>query len=132
MSMRLSVVVMGLCVAMSVSLAHADVYKWKDADGRVHYGDQPKGDAEKLGGATVNGEAAPADTKDADDQQKKRAEECSRKRDQLTTYQKASKIVEKDALGNEKVYSDDERKKLVDQTQKQVTDGCADIPATNP
>jgi hypothetical protein len=27
--------------ALLVGVAHADIYRWKDAQGRVHYGDQP-------------------------------------------------------------------------------------------
>ena len=52
--------------------------------------------------------------------------ECKRKRDQLDTYQKASRIVEKDALGSEKEYSADDRKKLIDSIQKQIAENCED------
>ena len=104
--------------------AQADVYKWKDASGNVHYGDQPANGAEKVSTGPDNSEAAP-DTA-ADDAQQKRDAECKRKRDQLDTYQKASRIVEKDALGNEKEYSADDRKKLIDSIQKQIAENCED------
>ena len=48
MSMRLTAVVMGLCMAATLSMAHADVYKWTDANGRVHYGDRLKTARKKL------------------------------------------------------------------------------------
>ena len=48
------------------------------------------------------------------------------------TYKKASRIVETDSLGNKKEFSDEERQKLVEKTQKQITDSCGDAaPETN-
>ena len=132
MSMRLSIVMMGLCLFASMTIADAaGVYKWKDADGRVHYGDQPKDGAERIKTGPGNGEAAPPEddsNSDAGKQKAKHLEDCGRKRDQLVTYQKASRIVETDSLGNQKEFSDDERQKLVAKTQQQITEGCADVP----
>lgn len=39
---------LGLCCALAASGARADVYQWKDADGRVHFGDRAPGDATVL------------------------------------------------------------------------------------
>ncbi|MES2488845.1 MAG: DUF4124 domain-containing protein [Pseudomonadota bacterium] len=131
MLMRLSVMVMGLCMASlaSVSMAQAGVYKWKDANGRVHYGDQAPSGAEKVKTGPDNSEAAPVEGNgsDAEKQQQKKIEECSRKRDQLTTYKKASRIVETDSLGNKKEFNDEERQKLIDRTQKDIADGCGEL-----
>jgi len=129
MSMRLTVMVMGLCFAASASIAQADVYKWTDADGRVHYGDQAKQGAEKVKIGPDSGEAAVTDNSPDPADKKKHAEECGRKRDRLSTYGKASRIVETDSLGNDKEYNDAERKQLIERTQKQVDEGCADVPA---
>ncbi len=130
MLMRLSAIAMGMCLAMSVLTAQAAVYKWKDADGRVHYGDQAKAGAEKVNAGPSNAEAAPAEDADADSdaakQKKKRAEECNLKRDQLANYTKATRIVETDSLGNQKEFNEDERKKLIERTQKQVSDSCGE------
>lgn len=124
---RLAVVTVGMCVAMSVLTAQADVYKWKDANGRVHYGDQPARGAEKVNGGAVNATAADEASADASDQSKqKRAEECSRRRDQLASYRTASKITETDSLGNQKEFNDDERKKLIERTQQQISESCGD------
>ena len=133
MLMRLSMVAIGLCMAISVLPAHADVYKWKDADGRVHYGDQPASGAERVNAGAINS-VTPDDTAKAaatEDQAKKHTEECGRKRDQLVNYKKATRIVETDSLGNQKEFSEDERQKLIERTQKQITDGCADVPASD-
>jgi hypothetical protein len=116
-------------MAASASVSAADVYKWTDASGRVHYGDQPKQGAQKVNVGSANGESATPEDKDAASQKKQHAEDCGRKRDQLTNYQKATRIVEKDALGNEKEYNEADRQKLISVTQKQITEGCADVPA---
>lgn len=129
MSMRLSVMAVGLCLAMSALVAQAAVYKWKDANGRVHYGDQPASGAVEVNAGVLNGSVAPDSSEaSAENTQQKKAEECSRKRDQLANYKKASKIVETDSLGNQKEFNDEERKKLLEKTQKQLTDSCGDAP----
>lgn len=33
--------ILGLCITMLPMLAHAEIYKWKDKDGRVRYSDVP-------------------------------------------------------------------------------------------
>ena len=47
-------------------LANAEVYKWVDADGRVHYGDRP--DTERA--QEIDIKAAPAPSRNADDTMK--------------------------------------------------------------
>lgn len=132
MSMRLSVVMMGLCLFASATMADAGVYKWKDANGRVHYGDQPKSGAQRVDGAPTNTEAAPEEeSSDPAKQKTSKADECARKRDQLMTYQKATRIVETDSLGNQKEFSDEERQKLIERTQKQIAEGCAGAVGTD-
>lgn len=42
---RRAVGVIGVLLGLVLWPAHADIYKWVDADGRVHYGDRPDGDA---------------------------------------------------------------------------------------
>jgi hypothetical protein len=53
-----------------------------------------------------------------------KASECKRRKDQLATYEGASRIVEKDAKGQEKSYSEIERLKLIERTRKQVKELC--------
>jgi hypothetical protein len=131
MKMQWMAASIGLCLAASA--AAADVYKWKDAQGHVHYGDLSKRGAEKVKAGPANGESAtPADRdKDQEAQKARHDEDCSRKRDQLATYSTAARIVEKDSLGNEKEFNEADRKKLIELTQKQIADGCAEAPKAN-
>jgi hypothetical protein len=44
--MRLACVALGTLIALSVSVAHAEVYRWTDADGVTHYSDVPPASAD--------------------------------------------------------------------------------------
>lgn len=39
--MKTSRIVLGLLLAVATAVASAQVYKWKDADGKIHYSDVP-------------------------------------------------------------------------------------------
>ena len=125
MKIGISAALFAAAAFAAAPVAQADVYKWKDASGNVHYGDQPANGAEKVSTGPDNSEAAP-DTS-ADDAQQKRDAECKRKRDQLDTYQKASRIVEKDALGNEKEYDAKDKEALMAVQQAKVKEACKGV-----
>lgn len=110
----------------------ADIYKWKDAQGRVHYGNNPADGAEKI---DVNAPASQIQLQkdrekalSADEKQAKRLEDCKRSKEQLLTYQNAVNIIQKDSLGGEKELNDKERAKLVEITQQKIKDVCAPPP----
>ena len=101
-----------------------EVYKWTDKDGKVHYGDRPKHDAEPVApkiGATAS---TPADP-EAANKEAARAADCVRKKTQLDGYRKAPSIKETNGLGETREYSEAERQKLVAVTEQQVTAACA-------
>lgn len=121
-----------LCAA-AVSGVHAgQVYKWVDPSGRVHFSDtpQPGWRAVDLNESPATSTAAESDAADSGDQvgprDQLRAEECQRAKTQLATYKSATKIVERDALGKDKEYSNEERLQLLEQTQKRVKDFCGE------
>ena len=122
--MRLMMILLltGGCAAANAG----EVYKWVDPQGKVHYGDRPKHDAEQIMSAPAgSGEATdPEATKAAD----ARALECGRKKAQLENYRKASSIKETDSLGRTREYSDEERQKLLALTEREAAEACA--PAT--
>lgn len=122
-----------LCATAAVFGVHAgQVYKWVDPNGRVHFSDtpQPGWKAVDLNESPATSAAAESDAADGGDQantrEQLRAEECQRAKTQLATYKSATKIVERDALGKEKEYSNDERLQLLEQTQKRVNDFCGE------
>lgn len=123
------VVALGLALAVVPAMA-AEVYKWVDPNGRVHYGDQPQPGWKRVGvnapPASSPGSAPPAVSGEID----KAA--CDKKKQELESYQKAARVVERDALGREKEYSAEDRQKLIALAQKEADDVCADRTAPAP
>lgn len=122
-----------LCLLLLAGPSQADkIYRWIGADGKVKYGDMPPSGAKNLqpfdsrvGTITAAPkDAAPAPT---DEQEAARREACTTKAAQLSTFRKATKLVEKDALGREREYTAEERKLLVERTQAELDSQCADL-----
>ncbi|HUS24927.1 MAG TPA: DUF4124 domain-containing protein [Candidatus Binatia bacterium] len=115
-----------LSMLLCASVQAAEVYKWVDSDGKVHYGDRPKHDAEALDvrpGSGAATSAAPGDPA-------ARAAACDDKRKQLESYRKAGAIKEQDALGRMREYTPEERAQLLALTEKQVAEACSPAAAT--
>jgi len=122
---------MRVMIALSLVLACAaasagEVYKWKDKDGRVHYGDRPK-----------HGEAAPVlinqDSLAASNEQfatrQAREEECAKRKSQLENYRRAPSISEVDNLGKQREYTPAERDQFLVLQQQKVDSVCAPPPS---
>lgn len=132
--------------------AHADLYKWTDAQGKVHYTDQPPtlnsqtikpssaGQAETTSKAKQSLDARDQayqkrskEAKDARDKAEKEAEQtriarenCDKARKNLSTLQNAStpRIYTTNAAG-QRVYMDDSaRETALASSQKSVTQFC--------
>ena len=117
-------------LALAVSPpAAADVYRWRDAQGQLHFGDRPpakvrferfepragiKNMDDRSGNAGAQGdETAQADGPD-----------CGEARDRLAEYRVAERIVETNALGEERELTADERQRLVERQQGIVDAAC--------
>ena len=132
--------------------AHAELYKWTDAQGKVHYTDQPPtlnsqtikpssaGQAETTSKATQSLDAKDQayqkrskEAKDARDKAEKEAEQariarenCDKARKNLSTMQNAStpRLYTTNAAG-QRVYMDDSaRESALASSQKSVTEFC--------
>lgn len=110
------------------------VYRWVDAQGRVHYGDQPARDARELqqldaprpaasGAATAQGQSEPTGEA-SEEEAAARAAACTAKREQLKSYETATTLIEKDTLGREREYSSEERAQLVERARSEVQGLC--------
>lgn len=117
-----------IVLAASIGPAAAEkVYRWVDAQGKVHYSDQPRGNAQpvevKPGSGPGNPAAAapaPSDTQSA----VQKAVDCEKQRSQLETYRQAERIVEKDALGTEREYTAEQKERLVKLTEESFRAAC--------
>jgi hypothetical protein len=116
-----------LCAALAcASAAAGEVYKWKDKDGRVHYGDKPKtgqGEAIMVTPDSGSGEPSAAFAEGA-----ARDAECAQKKARLQSYRAAPSISEIDNLGKTREYTAAERKQYLDQEQARVDAACAPKP----
>lgn len=130
--------------------AQAELYKWTDAQGKVHYTDQPPtvkaqvlknsdaGQADITSQATqsldAREQAFQKRRKDADDarvkadQEAERArverENCAKARNNLSTLQNSPRVYSTDAAGQRTYMDDDARARQLAQTQKAVSDFC--------
>jgi len=122
-------------IALSVLLVCAaatagEVYKWKDKDGRIHYGDQPKHEAESVIVEPSSGSGEPSEGEAA---RLAREAECQKKKAQLESYRRAPSISEIDNLGKQREYTPAEREQYLAMTEKKVAELCAPpaAPAEN-
>ena len=110
-----------LALVFLASAAQAQkIHRWVDEQGRVHYGDRPPAGAEEV---PIRKRNAPALTENLVDPS------CEEKRAKLIDYRDAARIVETDALGNEKEYSPEQRQMLIERTEASVLDACGELPA---
>lgn len=115
--------------ALASAAQAAEVYKWTDPDGRVHYGDKPKSQSAQeveLRNTTPVPLTTPTETAATQASQA----ECARLRRLHDTYGKATVLRETDNLGRTREYTDAERTQLLQQTQAQMQAACAPAPAT--
>lgn len=113
-----------LATLFAAGVTAGEVYKWVDKDGKVHYGDKPKHEAQPVApkiGATASESADP----DAANKEAARTANCARKKTQLDGYRKTPSIKETNGLGETREYSEAERQKLIAVTEQQVTAACA-------
>jgi hypothetical protein len=119
---------MRLILALSLALACAaasagEVYKWRDKDGRLHYGDRPKdAQAESVTVSPPSGGDEPAANPGAE---KDRMAECQRKRAQLESWRAAPTMSEVDNLGRTREYTPAEREQFLAMTEQKVAELCA-------
>ncbi len=117
-SMILAVSVLLACAAASAG----EVYKWTDKDGRVHYGDRPKHEAEALDTKPGSGTGEPSESEAA---RLAREAECQKKKAQFETYKNAPSISEVDNLGKTREYTPAEREQFLALSEKKVAEACA-------
>jgi hypothetical protein len=133
-----------------VAQAHAEMYKWTDAQGKVHYTDQPPtvnaqtikgssaGQAETTNQATqslnAKDQAYEKRRKEADEARAKaekeaeqariQRENCDKARKNLSTLQNTPRVYTTDAAGRRTYMDDAARASAMAASQKAVSDYC--------
>lgn len=112
--------VLTLVLAASAASA-AELYRWVDKDGVVHYDDKAHPQAKYI---IVNSSNGPG----LDAAAIARAAECRKQQADLDLYRNATGLQQVDALGNKKDLTDQERLQLLDLQEKKVKDACGAVP----
>ncbi|CAN0227825.1 unnamed protein product [Chrysoparadoxa australica] len=136
---RTVVMLAGAGLALFTGLASAEIYRWVDDQGRVHYGDRPAAGrpAEKLQ-STPAGPARTADrdtsgneagrTDEADDRAERAAEvrqqECEKARTRLQAYRDAARLTTTGPEGETRELDADERVDVIVRAEEQVAELC--------
>lgn len=141
-----------LIILFLASVAQADVYKWTDANGQVHYGDQPKtpsqADSQKM---EINEDynaqdILPADRKEkrkkllevieeerkkdkelAEKKAKKEAKlvrQCHEAKDRLQHFYRARSLYDLDKDGNRVTLPSSAKDRAISQLEKQIAEHC--------
>jgi hypothetical protein len=116
---------LALATLAGSALAADTVYRWTDANGRLHYSDLPAADAQSVERVNVRtGTKVDEPPANAEEAARQKSEKCAAKRAQFTSYSSAVRLVEKDALGREHEYTPQERDDLIAKTQIEIDQLC--------
>lgn len=139
----------GLCLLLVVIKAQAEVYKWIDKDGNVHYTDRSVKNSEEMNISTETeakkssavderkqrrqklADALREDRKEKErlkkEEQKKKKKlkrQCQVAKDQLRNYKSAGGIYDLDKDGKRIMLSDKERSQFTNQLQSAIKKYC--------
>ena len=115
--------ILALSLVLACAAASAgEVYKWRDKDGRLHYGDRPKAGAETV---VVNPSSSGSADAPAPSGENERLAECQRKKAQLESWRAAPTMSEVDNLGKTREYTSAERAQFLAMTEQKVAELCA-------
>jgi hypothetical protein len=113
-----------LCSLAAASVQAAEVYKYTDKSGKSHFSDTPQ-----PGWNKVNVTPVPPTGTEMNPEQAQRAAECAKRSEELAGYKSAAAITEKNGLGVVHEYTEDEKRQLIEATEKDVNKLCAGLPA---
>jgi hypothetical protein len=127
-----------------------EIYRWTDENGKVHFGDRPRGTEAEAVGST----GAPSSTPDADteatldrqgryleslrrereqkeeqaaqaaEERRRRARNCKAARSRLETYRRASGVYRYNNKGEREYYDKEKRAAVIRQARKEVSYWC--------
>ena len=113
-------------ILVCATASAGEVYRWRDKDGRLHYGDKPKDvQAESVMVSPNGGSGEPSAGAVAE---KDRAGECARRKEQLAAWRSAPTMSEVDNLGKTREYTPAEREQFLALTQQKVDSVCTPPP----
>lgn len=130
------VIALFLLTLMFTLSANAQVYRWVDDQGRVHYSDTPPPSEQAEALDIESGERAPAADDAADDEENETKEaptpaaqtladkRCELAKITLVSYRSADSLLKTDEEGNEQTLSDEEKAAAIKQAEANVAARC--------
>lgn len=127
---------LGLVSLFAASLVHAEVYRWVDKQGVVHYSDNTR--AEGAAAVDLNHAENPRNAgasqplqentsaSESEELSAVRSKQCAKAKKQLKSYQNAQKIVATEADGSQRELTADEQVKEIVRTKNRVKALCSD------
>lgn len=118
---------LGCLLAAATAAEAGKVYRWVDTKGQAHYGDVPDGSAREVEEVKVRVGMEPQQEIPAPDPVLEEAEglaACATKQQQLDTYEKSARLIEKDNLGREREFSPEDRALLIARTRTEMIQAC--------
>lgn len=137
--MRALILLAGLSLAATASLASEHYFKWQDANGVWHYSQQPPPDgveSERISIASGRTEAAPLPTAPADggadaagsgtsaEADRRRMAACENARANVATIQNNPKVTMLDPDGTERTLTPEETRRQLEAAKAQITLHC--------
>lgn len=96
----------------------AELFRWVDKDGTVHYADKAGPNSTFMNLKSTNGDGPSAE-------QLARSAACTKAKAELEDYRGATTLQQQDALGNVKVFTEAERTKFLDLQEQKMKSACA-------
>jgi hypothetical protein len=133
---KLTVFAIGAGLLLISAAAAAEMYRWVDSEGKVHYSDRPTpGSAEvqvRVPGdspapAVAGDGGAPAEAVEPlpeEDATQVRNKLCDKARERLANYEKADSLYEGDATGARRALSVDEQVQAIVKARREVAAAC--------
>lgn len=134
---RLASLLLGLACLLTAGASQAEVYRWVDAQGVVHYSDSSNvsgaasvelrsptssRDPRHVAPSTASQHNTPAN--DSDQVSVVRSQQCAKAKEQLDNYKNAQKIVATEADGSQRELTADEQVQEIVRTQNRVKALC--------
>jgi hypothetical protein len=134
---RIMTSALGATLLLAAGMASAEMYRWVDADGKVHYSDRAVSGAQSVevktpgtepaapAGDTDTPASAPTDSAEPGDEAAQvKAKQCELARQRLQTYESSDSIVRTDESGKQVTLSAEERVDTILRARKDVRAFC--------
>lgn len=128
----LAIAALVAAVSMPATDAAAAIYRWVDQDGTVHYSDQPRAGAEKVGVEQRRSRSTSGNRDSADGAGQSRteraatirAEECGKAKERLASFREAATLTTTGEDGEPRPLTAEERVQAIARAEEDVAGLC--------